>query len=78
VKTLDDIQQDMSDLYESLKTGNLEIKVASELANIAGKFLKAEQLKLAKEIFTYHRSRGALTPPAPGETQGSALAVLQQ
>lgn len=50
-KTLDDVQQDMSDLYEQLKSGQIQSKDAAELANIAGKYLKAEQLKLAREIF---------------------------
>lgn len=51
MKTLDDVKADMSALYEELKAGDVEIKQASELANITGKYLKAEQLKLAREIF---------------------------
>jgi hypothetical protein len=51
MKTLNDIKQDMSELYEALKMGNVDIKIAGELANISGKFLKAEQLQLAKEIY---------------------------
>ena len=51
MKTLNDIKQDMSELYEALKLGSVDIKVAGELANISGKFLKAEQLQLAKEIY---------------------------
>jgi hypothetical protein len=51
VKTLNDIKQDMSDLYESVKSGVTDLKTASELANISGKFLKAEQLELAKAVF---------------------------
>lgn len=50
-KTLDDVKLDMSALYEELKAGSVEIKLAGELANITGKYLKAEQLKLAREIF---------------------------
>jgi hypothetical protein len=50
-KTLDDVKADMSELYEQLRAGTCEVKLASELANIAGKYLKAEQLKLAREIF---------------------------
>lgn len=50
-KSLDDVKSDMSDLYEELRRGDVDIKVASELANITGKFLKAEQLKLAREIY---------------------------
>ena len=51
MKTLNDIKADMSILYDELQAGTCELKTASELANIAGKFLKAEQLDLAREIF---------------------------
>ncbi len=51
MKTLDQIQNDMSELYERLKAGEVQREDAAELANIAGKYLKAEQLKLAREIF---------------------------
>ena len=51
MKTLNDIKADMSRLYDELEAGSCELKTASELANIAGKFLKAEQLDLAREIF---------------------------
>jgi hypothetical protein len=56
MKTLNDIKQDMSTLYEEVRGGTVELKTASELANIAGKFLKAEQLQLAREIFQQGRS----------------------
>ncbi len=51
VKTLADIKSDMSWLYEQVKAGGVDLKTAGELANITGKFLKAEQLELAREIF---------------------------
>ena len=51
MKSLNDIKQDMSALYDELKSGAIDIKLASELANVAGKFLKAEQLDLATAIF---------------------------
>jgi hypothetical protein len=51
MKTLNDIKQDMSELYEQLKAGQVDLKTAGELANISGKFLKAEQLALARDIF---------------------------
>lgn len=51
MKTLDDIKRDMSLLYDQVKNGVVEVKTASELANIAGKYLKAEQLQLAREMF---------------------------
>jgi hypothetical protein len=51
MKTLNDIRGDMSSLYDSLLAGTVELKLAAELANIAGKSLKAEQLQLSREIF---------------------------
>ena len=57
MKTLTDIKQDMSELYDALKAGEIDIKIAGELANLSGKFLKAEQLELAKDIFMSNRSR---------------------
>lgn len=51
MKTLDDIKLDMSMLYDQVNSGDTELKTAAELANIAGKYLKAEQLQLAREIF---------------------------
>ena len=51
MKTLSDIKQDMSDLYDQVRAGQVDLKTAGELANISGKFLKAEQLELAREIF---------------------------
>jgi hypothetical protein len=51
MKSLNDIKQDMSTLYDELRTGAIDLKTASELANVAGKFLKAEQLDLATAIF---------------------------
>ena len=54
MKTLDDIKVDMSELYDGVQGGKTDLKVAAELANIAGKYLKAEQLQLAREIFLGH------------------------
>jgi hypothetical protein len=61
MKSLSDIKKDMSELYDGLKKGEVDIKVASELANISGKYLKAEQLELAREIFTRNISTRELT-----------------
>jgi hypothetical protein len=47
----------MSELYEALKAGTVDLKVAAELANISGKFLKAEQLQLAREVFIENRAK---------------------
>jgi len=57
MKTTVDIKQDMSDLYEALKAGTIDVKIASELANISGKFLKAEQIELARSVFERGISR---------------------
>jgi hypothetical protein len=64
MKTLNDIKQDMSTLYDELRTGTIDIKLAGELANVAGKFLKAEQLELAKEVFLDTRAIPRTLDPA--------------
>lgn len=51
MKTLNDIKQDMSDIYEAVKAGNIDLKTAAELTNIAGKFLKADALQFAREMY---------------------------
>lgn len=64
MKTLNDIKTDMSQLYDAVNSGATELKTAAELANIAGKYLKAEQLQLAREIFMGQLGKSrSLTPP---------------
>ena len=58
MKTLMNIMEDMSALYDQVDQGKCELKKASELANISGKYLKAYQLDLAKEIFMTGRPSG--------------------
>ena len=82
MKTLEDVKQDMSLLYDQVKNGVVEVKTAAELANIAGKYLKAEQLQLARDIFLkdtgtpgQHRLPGngtTGTKGAPGANEGAA------
>ena len=55
MKSMNDIKHDMSELYDEVRSGRTELKTAAELANIAGKFLKAEQLLLARDIFVGNR-----------------------
>ena len=60
MKNLSDVKKDMSELYDALKNGMVDIKVASELANITGKLLKAEQLELARDIFLSNKPKELL------------------
>jgi hypothetical protein len=46
----------MSQLYEEVRAGTCELKVAGELANITGKYLKAVQLELATEMFLLNKA----------------------
>ena len=55
IKTLTDVKADMSDLYEQVKSGACDLKLAAELANITGKYLKAVQLEFAREVFTANK-----------------------
>lgn len=65
MKDLNDVKTNMGLLYEEVRHGKTELKVAAELANIAGKYLKAEQLQLAREIFVHGKKapEQALPPP---------------
>lgn len=56
MKTLDDIKADMSDLYEQVKDGTTDMRLAAELANISGKFMKAYQLQLAESQWLESRN----------------------
>lgn len=58
-KTLEDVMEDMSELYEMVRGGDCDLRVAAELTNITGKFLKAAQLEFAKELWIERRQ-----PPA--------------
>lgn len=51
MKNLTDVKSDMSLLYEQVREGSIDLKVAAELANITGKYLKAEQLLFAQQVY---------------------------
>lgn len=51
MNSLKDVQKEMSALYKEVREGRTDLHTADSLANIAGKFLKAEQLQLARDIF---------------------------
>ena len=52
MKNITDLSQDLSRLYEEIRAGSIELKVAGELNNTAGKILKAHRVQLA-----YHALR---------------------
>lgn len=56
IKSLNDVKADMSDLYEQVKAGSCDLKFAAELANITGKYLKAAQIELAREVFLANKA----------------------
>lgn len=60
MRSLKDVQEKMATLYEQVESGELELKPADSLANIAGKWLKAEQLALAREIFVDGKNKGSM------------------
>lgn len=65
MKSLTNIMEDMSALYDEVWQDRCEIKKASELANISGKYLKAYQLDLAREIFLSGKAGLKLGAEAP-------------
>ena len=75
MKSLDNIKEDMSVLYDDLRNNVIELKLASELANIAGKNLKAEQLQLAREIFLDQQTRPSQPMPAIPATKRERISA---
>lgn len=50
-KSLKDIQQDMSLLYDQVNNAQIDLNTASELTNITGKLLRAYELDLTRQVF---------------------------
>lgn len=61
IKTLEDVKADMSELYEQVRCGTCDLRVAGELANITGKYLKAVHLDLATKMFLANNPQPQLT-----------------
>jgi hypothetical protein len=52
MKTITDLRNDLLDVYEQTKNGTIELNVATELSNSAGKIIKTAALELAYNQFT--------------------------
>lgn len=69
MKSMNDIKEDMSALYNDLRDGKIDLKLAAELANVTGKNLKAEQLLLARDIFMSGQPIPLPPPPAAKKSE---------
>lgn len=85
MKSMNDVKTAMGALYEEVRTKKTDLKTASELANIAGKYLKAEQLQLAREMFVASKGMpmtmipGAVIEQAAiGQSRGAAAKKLSR
>ena len=78
IKSITDIKQDMSELYDALKFGAVDLKIASELANIGGKLLKAEQLELAKEIFLSNMAKNLTIDAEANPSQSDGRSMVRR
>lgn len=52
MKNVSDLRNDLLDVYEQIKAGTIDIKIASELSNNAGKIIKTAAIELAYNQFT--------------------------
>lgn len=52
IKNVSDLRTDLLDVYEQTKAGLIDVKVASELSNNAGKIIKTAALELAYNQWT--------------------------
>ena len=62
MKNLTDVKSDMSLLYEEVRAGSIDLKVAAELANITGKYLKAAQLEFAQQVYGEQQEKQKALP----------------
>jgi DNA repair protein RadC len=74
MQTMQDIRNTMAKLYRDLESGEIDLKTASELANITGKFLKAEQLELARNIFLNNQHKPVVID---AQSEGGISSVLR-
>ncbi len=52
MKTITDLRNDLLDVYTQTKEGKIDIKLAAELSNNAGKVIKTAAIELAYNQFT--------------------------
>lgn len=52
MKTITDLRNDLMDVYEKTKSGEMDLPVAAELANNAGKIIKTAAVQLSYNQFT--------------------------
>ena len=52
MKTVTDLRNDLLDVYDKTKTEEINIGIAKELANIAGKVIKTACVELSYNQFT--------------------------
>lgn len=70
MKTLIDVQNEMGLLYQKYKAKEIERADAAEMANIAGKWLKAEQLKIANRSLDLQLAHAAsVVTPLLGDSR---------
>lgn len=56
INNLTDVKTELSSVYERLDSGAMEIKDADSRANVLGKYIKADALEFAKEVFRANRA----------------------
>jgi len=57
MNNIKELTEDLKNVYKEARSGQLDIKVAKELANVAGKILKSASLNLE-----YNKHTGDKTP----------------
>ena len=46
MKTVNELRANLSEVFDGLRTGGIEVKAASELANLAGKMINSAKVQL--------------------------------
>ena len=66
VETIDDLTQDLVDIKNGIKDGSIELEVAKEFNNTAGKILNTVKVQLARQaLILAFEQRGRKMSPMP-------------
>jgi hypothetical protein len=72
MKTLDDIQLDLSRMFDQLKAGTIDSKTAGKLIYLVDKAIKPEQLRSSSEYRAEGDAGNAAHTAKPAERDNSA------
>lgn len=57
IENIVDLRQDLTDIYQQLRGGQIGIREAKEIANVAGKIIGSVKIQLEYNVYTKTKER---------------------